>query len=332
MKYYSPVFNNEVLGKPKGKPWGYYQSLAEVTELLNSVDHYKTARLAHYHIQNRKDTIAQQVPFYQYLNDNFFIISARRQNLLEHALSWSIHAHSKKLNVYTHQEKIDTFANIYQNQITVDVNVMTSYLDKYVNYLRWVDDHFSVASYFEYENHLPDIENYILNLDIFGNQPKKLWNDTFGIEFKDWNRCHYLVSDMSGISAQLSNSVIPKLEFDSKESLHSIELAPVITKNDIVNSLSDGDKQFLHQNSTKYIKSYQAIEELVKNNVLVTGIPIKLQTMLEKRRLIRNFDQCVDVYNSWVRQNQVGEIYTDKEISAQSLSELSQWHCMPRLS
>ena len=42
-KYYSPVFNQEILGKKDGK-WGYYQSLPEVVELLDSVDHYKTAR------------------------------------------------------------------------------------------------------------------------------------------------------------------------------------------------------------------------------------------------------------------------------------------------
>ena len=37
MKYYSPVFNAEVLGKPND--WGYYQNLAQITELLASVDH-----------------------------------------------------------------------------------------------------------------------------------------------------------------------------------------------------------------------------------------------------------------------------------------------------
>ena len=102
MKYYSPLFNQEVLGKSSdGKDWGYYQSLTEITELLNSVDHFKTSRLAHYHIKGRQDTMAEQVPFYNYLNDNFYIISCRRDNLFEHALSWVIQSHSKRLNVYS---------------------------------------------------------------------------------------------------------------------------------------------------------------------------------------------------------------------------------------
>lgn len=332
MKYYNPVFNCEVLGKPDNRPWGYYQTLSEITELLNSADHYKTSRLAHYHIQNRQDTMADQLPFYQYLNDNFFIISAQRQNLLEHALSWCIQTHSKKLNVYTHQEKIDTFANIYQNRITVDVTTMIRYLDKYVAYLKWVDNHFAVASYFQYETHMPDIEQYILGLDIFGNQPKKTWHDSFDIEFSDWNRCHYLVSDLSGISAQLPAPRQPRIEFVVHDQLDSVELQPVTTKTAILNSLSAGDQQFLHKHSSRYVKTYRAIDQLIKNNVLVTGVPIKLQTMLEKRRLIRNFDQCVEVYNSWAAQHGVGDPYTHKDINEQAVKELGQWHDMPRLT
>ena len=331
IKYYSPLFNNEILNKPNNGLWGYHQSLQEITELLNSVDHYKTSRLAHYHIQNRKDTIADQLPFYQYLNDNFFIISAQRQNLLEHALSWCINTHSKKLNVYTHQEKIDKFAKIYTNRITVDVLAMTKYLDKYVAYLNWVEDHFSVASYFEYNTHMPCIEQYILGLDIFGNQHKKTWSELFDIDFQDWNRCHYLTSDLSGISAQLSSSSMRRIEFDSHDQFTGMELMPVTTKTTILNSLSVGDKKFLHEHASKYVKAYQTIDQLIKNNVIISGIPIKLQTMLEKRKLIRNFDQCVETYNSWVYQHGVGNVYTDQDLDQQSINELGQWHDMPRL-
>jgi hypothetical protein len=331
MKYYSPVFNSEVLGKPTDRPWGYYQTLDEILEHLHSTDHYKTARLAHYHIINRQDSMSAQVPFYQYLNDNFFIISAQRKNLLEHALSWGIHGHSKKLNVYTHQEKIDTFANIYQNRITIDVNVMIAYLNKYVNYLQWVENHFTVNSYFEYETHLPKIEEYILGLDIFNGQQTKSWNDTFGIEFQDWNRCHYLVSDISGISAQLPAPDNLQLTFDSTDQLDSIDLAPVITKHDIFNSLGAGDQQFVRQNASKYINSYKAIDELVQHKILVTGVPIKLQTMMEKRQLIRNFDQCAEAYNQWVKESGVGDLYTDADIKKIAINEISTWHSMPRL-
>ena len=67
-KYYNTTLNQEVLGKPKGTEWGYFQSLAEIEDLLNSVDHYKTSRLAHYHLVNRRDTLSEQLKFYDYLN------------------------------------------------------------------------------------------------------------------------------------------------------------------------------------------------------------------------------------------------------------------------
>ena len=52
-KYYNTTLNQEVLGKPKGIEWGYYQKLEEIIDLLKSVEHYKTSRLAHYDIKNR---------------------------------------------------------------------------------------------------------------------------------------------------------------------------------------------------------------------------------------------------------------------------------------
>ena len=67
---YSLKFNTDILTKPLKHKWGYYQSLAEITSLLDRADHFKTSRLALYHIVNRKDTIADQLSFYEYLNKN----------------------------------------------------------------------------------------------------------------------------------------------------------------------------------------------------------------------------------------------------------------------
>ena len=161
--------------------------------------------------------------------------------------------------------------------------------------------------------------------------PTKSWNDTFGIEFQDWNRCHYLASDISGISAQLPAPGNLQITFDSTDQLDSIDLAPVITKNEILNSLSTGDKQFLQQHTSNYINSYKAIDELVQHKILVTGVPIKLQTMMEKRKLIKNFDQCVEAYNQWVKENRVGDLYTDADIKKITVNEINSWHTMPRL-
>jgi hypothetical protein len=212
VKYHNATFDQEVLGKKSGK-WGYYQSLEQIVELLSSVNHYKTSRLAHYHLQNRQDSVADLVPFYQYLNENFYIISCRRHNVFEHALSWCLSKVTKKLNVYSGAEKIDSFFDLYRNGIDIDPNSLLQTLNAYKNYVQWCDNHFDVANYFYYEEHLPLIEKYILNLPIFTQQTQQLtWKDHFGMQFDQWNLCHYITSDLGTLAldqpehfAQLAN-------------------------------------------------------------------------------------------------------------------------------
>jgi len=328
MKYYSPTFNQEVLGKFEDRQkWGYYQTLEEITELLGSVEHYKTTRLAHYHIKKRQDTIASQVPFYEYLNQNFYIISAQRDNLFEHGLSWCISNESKKLNVFSHQEKVDAFSNIYKNKINVDPLALIKYLDQYVEYLAWVDNHFDVNSYFKYDKDMSRLEEYILGLSIFSQQPnKRSWKDIFELEFADWNKCHYLISDLSGISTQLPSVDHPKLTYDGKESNFDNVQLQSLARTEIPKSLSVVDQRFLIKNGPGYQKAHNAINQLVENKVLVTPVPIKLQTMLEKKLLINNFSQCVDVYNKWSESTGMGIQYSDEDIELSIKEEIKTWH------
>lgn len=331
MEYYSPTFNRNVLGKPFDKPWGYYQTLPEITELLSGADHYVTSRLAHYHIQNRQDSMADQYPFYQFLNENFYIISARRDNIFEHAISWCIYSESKKLNVYSHSEKLETFSKIYRNKISIDPGNMINYLFKYKDYLQWVDSHFHVSSYFYYDRDMQRLEDYILNLNIFGSQPKKkTWQDIFDIEFKDWNRCHYLLSDLSGIGKQLTN--LPQLTYENKANYQLQSLEPSA----VLDSLTTQDQQFLIKSKNAYVKSADAIKELVDHKVLVTGVPIKLQTLLEKRLLIQNFDECVETYNAWMQDEHskikgLGPIIKQEDLDQRAIEEVRQWHNLPKL-
>jgi hypothetical protein len=328
MRYYSPVFNCEVLGKDNTDSWGYHQTLPEIRDLLSSVDHYKTSRLAQYHIKNRQDPIGDQLPFYQYINDNFFVISARRENLLEHALSWCILVVSRNLNVYSAQDKFRHFAQVYQDRITVDRINLWKYLDNYVEYLDWVDRHFHVNSYFVYDQHMGNLEKYILDLPIFNSHTKKItWQDSFDIEFADWNRCHYLCSDMSGISTQIDPAQL-KIGYNDRRGLESVELAPVtqLTVSDVIKSLGPADRQFLHAHGVRYKRSSQHLQELVDNKILVTGVPIKLQTMMEKRLLIRNFAETVEWYNEWVERRGVGKPYTEAALLESAAREIQSYH------
>lgn len=312
--YYNPTYNRLMLGKPSGDKWGYYQSLEEIVKLLDEADHYKTARLAQYHIISREDSIADQTRFYDYINKNFFVISGRRENLFEHGISWNIAAQSKKLNVYTHAEKINVFFDIYKNGITIDKHALMYHLNRYKNYLKWVDDHFQVNSYFNYETDLKNIESYILNLDIFPNQEKKSWNDIFSIEWSDWNKCHKLISDLGSVND------VQLLEYDNTPS------KAVMVLDKLKSGLSIADQNYLVDHGKKYVSAYEGIQTLVKNGTLVTGVPIKLQTLAEKRKIIKNFDECVETYNNWVDDNNLGQKYTENELKLISNKEVTEWY------
>lgn len=331
-QYYSPVFNQEVLGRPANlDDWGYYQTLPEIVGLLKNADHYKTSRLAHYHIRSREDSIAHQLELYQYLNENFFIISARRQNLLEHALSWIIYTHSKVKNVYSHAEKFDTYLGLYQGKIVADPAVMIKYLNDYRDYVQWCERHFSVGSIFEYEKHMPAVEEYVLDLPPFANQEKTTWKKSFDQEFQDWNRCHYLVSDISGIGGQLPQSQDLLLEYSAVGKPNSSELQS-LNSHQLITALSRQDQEFLINQGPKYKKTCDILNELVENRVMTTGIPIKLQTMLEKKLLIKNFNLCVDVYNQWVYKNGLGVPYTDEQLNISMIKESEKWHGLTALA
>ena len=258
-------FNNNTPANQKFKPL-YWQTLPTIVDLLSNRTHDVTARVAHYHIKNRNDTIAEQLEFYQYLNENFYIISCRRKNLFEHAMSWSIVGRSKTLNVYSFKEKHSKFKEIHENGIAVQQEVMEKYLQQYHEYLDWTDRHFNVNSYFEYERDLPNIENFLLNLDVFRKFKKPLtWQDKFDIDWSVWNRMHYLLS-----------LILFDYEFNLEE------------------------KEFMKNNFKLYHNCRTYIQELQNNGIMISGIPIKLHTLKEKSNLISNIDQCLIGYNNWV--------------------------------
>jgi len=266
--YHNNSYNKQMLGKKDGH-WGYHQNLNTIVDLLKNCSHDVISRLAYYHIKNRKDSLADQLDFYRYLNENFYIIAAKRKNLFEHAMSWCISVESKKLNVYSFEEKYKIFEQIYKNGINVQYEVIEKYLNQYKQYLEWVDAHFQVNSYFEYERDLPDVENFILQQNIFKSIDRPLnWLDKFGISWSDWNRMHYLLS-----------LVMFNYKFSPEE------------------------KQFMKDNLDLYSSSKIQIQNLQDCGILVSGIPIKLHTLQEKANVIQNISDCLNYYNNWISYN-----------------------------
>jgi hypothetical protein len=366
IKYHNTALNLDVLGKPdNGSQWGYYQSLREIVELLDSVDHYKTSRLAQYHIKSRQDPVSEQVPFYQYLNDNFYVISCRRHNVFEHALSWALSKITKKLNVYTTDEKIANFFDLYRHGIVIDPNSLIQTLETYKSYLEWCENHFNVASYFYYDQHLQNIESYILNLPIFAGQTNLIsWQQQYGIDFDHWNRCHYLQGDIGSLAMdhstkflELSNSsnavseevmnfinhynavadsTWPKIQsvddynnlpqhirqeveqqfnvtVPVESSSNSQALFTVLNQS-LKTALPLEHQDFLNQYQASYSDTNRAISNMVNQKLMISPPPIKKQTLAEKKHIVKNFEQCLSVYNQWVDRNPTVGVPIDSDI------------------
>ena len=291
--HYSPDLQSMVLGKDF--KLGYSQSLNTIVQLLEAHDHYKTSRLAHYHLIRRQDSLEDQKNLYRHLNRNFFIIMAKRTNLLDYALSWALRNISKKINVYSSSEKVYSLVEMYKDPVTIDIERLTNHLDDYKKYVDWANINFDINSTFYYEQHLPNLENYILNLPIFSNKQKRSWHDAFNISFTDFNKCHKSVSDIGALALTKPDD-IKLLTHDKNDS--TIDLEETIIKN-----LPASTQTYLSVHKQNYKKTHKAIDHLVKLGLLVTNIPVKKHTFAEKKLVVKNFSDCINAYNVWVQKN-----------------------------
>jgi hypothetical protein len=353
-KYYSPEFNRELVSKHALKSWGYHQSLQQVVEMLSSVDHYKTSRLAHYHLVRRGDSVAEQIPFYNYLNENFFIIACRRENIFEHALSMTLNTVTKKLNVYNVYEKVDTFYDMYKSGITLNFKVFERQLTAYKNYITWSEQYFNIGAYFHYEKDIPRLEQYILDLPVFSAQPNHItWDQNFGLSFNAWNQMHYIRSDPGALlclPAQAKEKLllaVPDPVTDYQQ--HSLPEMPAVHSAadlaalppDIVNTwardaidrtgivplLDSGNQQKLAPYQSGYALAKTTIDQMVNLGIMASGPPIKKQTLNDKHKMIKNFDNLVKVYNRWVDENPgFGSAIDDHTIQTQISKESDFWN------
>ena len=330
VKYHNEHFGHDVLGK-KADKWGYYQSLQEVVELLSSVDHYKTSRLAHYHIRNRQDNLADQLSFYHYLNNNFYIISCRRHNIFEHALSWCLSKITKKLNVYNDSEKINSFFELYRDGIDLDPNSLLQTLNAYKDYVIWVNNHFNVANYFYYEEHLPRIEKYILNLPIFRQNTQQLtWQHNFGISFDQWNLCRYIGSDLGTLAltqpdkfAQLTNSTkVSKIPGNESSFLSAYNQVsdpnwPTVKSLDDYKSLPEHIRNEVEQiHGLKFHTGGELVPHAEFTQPLINFLPEQHQNYLNRHQ--QNYQQSLDHISTMVNQ---GIMVSAPPIKKQTLAE-----------
>jgi hypothetical protein len=61
--------------------------------------------------------------------------------------------------------------------------------------------------------------------------------------------------------------------------------------------------------------------------IIINGPPIKKQTLSEKQKTIRNFDQLIEIYNNWAQANpETASPVTDQGLSDKTHTESEFWN------
>ena len=233
-------------------------------------------------------------------------------------------------------------------------------LESYREYLNWSQLHFNVGSYFYYDQHVIEIENYILNLPIFDSQPQKIgWQEKFDIGFNDWNRYHHALSDLgsldltevkairSNVSEQLTAIKPNALEKYQQLALpwwpninyqYELDNLPQDIKTQFTSmicyekirqlliSSTNVSKAFLEKNDMAYNSANGAIQRMQELDIIPGPPPIKKQTLREKIKIIKNFDQCLEIYNDWIENHRdIGRPLNHNDFTDQHNQENNFW-------
>jgi hypothetical protein len=192
---------------------------------------------------------------------------------------------------------------------------------------------------------MSNLEKYILNLDFMQGHNNNKWEDMFGQDFPTWNACHRLIPnlflrDSSNIANTESLTIGTNTITDQKwqqirgndwpntYAEFSRQELPIVIQEEIKSRLSlqtaqvtTDEYNFLYNSLPAYKNTISHIEKLKDDGFLVTGIPLKLQSLKEKKQVIKNFNECISWYNEWVDKNNFGEHYSEAELELLSQVE-----------
>jgi hypothetical protein len=282
------------------------------------------------------------------------VIACRRANVFEHALSMTLNTITKKLNVYDAYEKIDTFYEIYKSGVTLDPVVFERQLDAYKLYIDWSEQHFDIASYFNYEQDIPRLEQYILGLPVFSAQSNRVtWDQNFGISLNDWNKMHYARSDLNYLPLEQPIDLKKAIPDQSNIVQHYQQHAPehwpavqslddianlpldlqhqwtqnIIRQEGILPLLTKSQQQTLLPFTHGCNQAQHTIDQMIDLGIIINGPPIKKQTLSDKQKTIRNFNQLIEIYNNWARANpETASQVTDQALSEKNHAESEFWN------
>jgi hypothetical protein len=95
---------------------------------------------------------------------------------------------------------------------------------------------------------------------------------------------------------------------------------------DLINYLPPEQKAFVNHHLENYYKTNTSIQRMQELGIIVSSVPIKKQTLAEKRFMIKNFDQCLGIYNEWITKNPtVGQVVDTATFNVMMEQEQTVW-------
>jgi hypothetical protein len=236
----------------------------------------------------------------------------------------------------------------------LDPVVFERQLDAYKLYINWSEQHFDIASYFNYEQDIPRLEQYILDLPVFSAQSNRVtWDQNFGISFNDWNKMHYARSDLNYLPldkpSDLKKAILEQTDIVKHYQHHAPSHWPAVhSLNDVANlplnlqqqwsqemikihglvfALDHHTQQTINQFKPGYDQAQQTINQMINLGIMISGPPIKKQTLFDKQKTIRNFDQLIEIYNNWVLAHpDIASPVTDQDLVNKTHTESEFWN------
>ena len=170
------------------------------------------------------------------------------------------------------------------------------------------------------------------------SHPKNNWKTMFNQEFSDFNACHRMLPNLQLTDSDDRTKEISYLKVTNQhlwdqlkgdswpetpvDYLNNRESLPAVIQNEIGGLLeakvkvTEDQYLFLKKNLTNYHSTSLQLTKLVDDGFLVTNIPLKLQSLKEKKMIVENFDQCIDWYNEWVEKSGFGEKFNHEQVLA----------------
>ena len=255
---------------------GHSQPLEEICNLLLVTGNLLVSRVANYYVDYRRNELGNNEDydiFYKECKRKFNTVLFCERDPFEYALSWSIRDKSKKLNVYSVNERITAHGiNVAQE---IDLDYFQKKLAQYIRYEYWASENFNVTKKVNYN----DLHN---NVDLTMQNITGLTHsieEKIGISLQDYSRYMYL------------------------SSLY----------------LQTNDPKYVNGNCIKQLESmcalYSKIDNLHSTQRLPTTMPLKMNTLVDKRSRVTNFNQAVDTYNAWASKSNRYKEVTDESIN-----------------